>query len=73
MESAYQIAADTDEFPRFGARARQWQRFERGLEAWLETPHGRFAAWRAERMVDGEPPFCARSAPHLPGVRASAR
>ena len=40
----------TDEregFPRYGARARIWGRFERDLRAWLETPEGRFAAWRA--------------------------
>jgi hypothetical protein len=34
-------------FPRYGARARIWGRFERDLRAWLETPEGRFAAWRA--------------------------
>ena len=42
------------EFPSAGFRARRWQRFERDLEAWLETPDGRFARWRAEReLLDG--------------------
>jgi hypothetical protein len=36
-----------DEFPRAGVRARRWQRFERDLRAWLDTPEGRFAAWSA--------------------------
>ena len=38
---------EREEFPRYGARARIWGRFERDLRAWLETPEGRFAAWRA--------------------------
>lgn len=38
---------ETDAFPRFGARARVWQRFERDLRDWLHTPEGRFATWRA--------------------------
>jgi hypothetical protein len=46
-------------YPTVGARARQWKRFERDLEAWLATNHGRFAQWRAERQVAGQPPFCA--------------
>lgn len=37
------------EFPRAGFRARRWQRFERDLHAWLSTPEGRFASWRAQR------------------------
>jgi len=41
--------AETELFPRYGARARAWMRFERDLGAWLETPEGRFAAWRAAR------------------------
>ena len=40
-------AADTGQFPRYGARARTWSRFERDLREWLATPEGRFAAWRA--------------------------
>lgn len=43
---------DTTDFPRFGARARAWSRFERDLRAWLETPEGRFATWRAARRPD---------------------
>ncbi len=35
-------------FPEYGARARQWRRFERDLREWLETPDGRFATWRAQ-------------------------
>ena len=35
------------EFPQVGARARMWSRFERDLEAWLQTPDGAFAAWLA--------------------------
>ena len=37
------------EFPLYGARARRWRRFESGLQAWLETPEGGFAAWRARQ------------------------
>jgi hypothetical protein len=43
------------EFPRAGSRARRWQRFERDLHAWLRTPDGRFAQWRAERVVAAQP------------------
>jgi hypothetical protein len=39
------------DFPRYGSRARAWSRFERDLRAWLETPEGRFAAWRAARQA----------------------
>ncbi len=35
------------DFPQVGARARMWSRFERDLEAWLQTPDGAFAAWLA--------------------------
>jgi len=38
---------DREDFPRYGARARLWSRFERDLREWLDTPEGRFAAWRA--------------------------
>jgi hypothetical protein len=41
------------EFPRAGYRARRWQRFERDLREWLETPDGRFAEWRARRELAG--------------------
>jgi hypothetical protein len=40
------------EFPSAGFRARRWQRFERDLRDWLETPEGRFASWRAQRELD---------------------
>jgi hypothetical protein len=43
---------DGDEFPRAGYRARRWRRFERDLHAWLATPEGRFAAWRAQQALD---------------------
>lgn len=37
------------DFPLVGARARRWGRFERDLSAWLASPEGRFAAWRARQ------------------------
>ncbi|MBX5442749.1 MAG: hypothetical protein IRZ32_14640 [Solirubrobacteraceae bacterium] len=40
------------DFPRLGARARQWQRFERALHEWLQTPEGRFVTWCAQREID---------------------
>ena len=42
---------ELEEFPKAGFRARRWLRFERDLEAWLETPDGRFAAWAAIQAV----------------------
>jgi hypothetical protein len=42
-------------FPAYGARARLWARFERDLRAWLDTPEGRFAAWRAAIAVAPPP------------------
>jgi hypothetical protein len=42
---------ERDDFPRAGYRARRWQRFERDLGAWLATPEGRFARWRAQQDV----------------------
>jgi len=42
---------EPDAFPMFGARARVWQRFERDLHAWLESPEGRFATWEAGVVV----------------------
>jgi hypothetical protein len=51
--------SDREDFPRYGARARQWRRFERDLREWLETPEGRFAAWRA-RAGAGEAPAADR-------------
>lgn len=35
------------QFPDHGARARVFARFERDLQAWLDTPEGRFAVWQA--------------------------
>jgi hypothetical protein len=43
---------DRDQFPRTGSRARRFKRFERDLQAWLSTPEGRFAAWRARRQIE---------------------
>jgi len=43
---------EREEFPTAGFRARRWLRFERDLQAWLDTPEGRFAAWAAARGVD---------------------
>jgi hypothetical protein len=58
---------ERSDFPRAGYRARRWQRFERDLRAWLATPDGRFARWRAEREVAGErealKPGSSRTAP----------
>jgi hypothetical protein len=42
---------EREEFPQVGARARRFKRFERDLQAWLATPEGGFAAWRARRQV----------------------
>jgi hypothetical protein len=47
-------AEEQDDFPSAGFRARRWLRFERDLEAWLASPEGHFARWRAERVVVGE-------------------
>jgi hypothetical protein len=49
------------EFPHVGFRARRWQRFERDLQAWLATPEGRFARWRARRQVQSTEPVSAGS------------
>ena len=46
---------DCEEFPLYGARARLWGRFERDLREWLETPEGRFAAWRARAGAPDAP------------------
>jgi hypothetical protein len=51
--------SDREDFPRYGARARRWDRFERDLREWLETAEGRFAAWRA-RGGAGELPAADR-------------
>ena len=42
---------EREEFPTGGFRARRWLRFERDLQAWLDTPEGRFAAWDATQAV----------------------
>jgi hypothetical protein len=46
---------ELEEFPTCGFRARRWLRFERDLQAWLETPEGRFAAWEAARVAGRDP------------------
>ena len=43
------------DFPRFGARARRWRRFEDELRLWLATPEGTFATWRARRDLAESP------------------
>jgi hypothetical protein len=54
---------ELEAFPRAGSRARRFQRFERDLRAWLQTPEGRFAAWRARRQVTAvKPPSTRRTA-----------
>jgi hypothetical protein len=40
------------DFPALGARARQWRRFEDGLQAWLDTPEGQFVTWCARRELE---------------------
>ena len=40
-------------FPEYGARARRWRRFEGDLRAWLDSPEGRFAEWRARTSLAG--------------------
>ncbi|HEY4280833.1 MAG TPA: hypothetical protein VGM91_21630 [Conexibacter sp.] len=44
-----------DDFPTVGYRAHRWQRFERDLAEWLQTPEGRFTAWCASQLVAGGP------------------
>jgi hypothetical protein len=44
-----EFAADGEEPPRAGFRARLWRRFELGYREWLETPDGRFAQFCAQR------------------------
>ena len=56
------------DFPHAGYRARRWQRFERDLRDWLDTPDGRFASWRAQREL--EPGHSAQLA-HSPRTRTS--
>ena len=46
---------ERQDFPLVGARARQFKRFERDLNAWLDTAEGRFAEWSAARAVGAEP------------------
>ena len=43
---------EREDFPHVGARARRFTRFERDLRAWLQTPHGQFAAWHARQVVE---------------------
>jgi hypothetical protein len=42
---------EREDFPHVGSRARRFQRFERDLREWLQTPKGRFAAWHARQVV----------------------
>lgn len=48
-------ATEAGLFPLYGARARVWGRFDRDLRAWLDTPEGRFAAWRAAAATAAPP------------------
>ena len=43
---------ERQDFPAAGARARAFKRFERDLEAWLETAEGRFAVWYARAAIE---------------------
>ena len=45
---------EQDDFPSAGFRARRWLRFERDLAAWLASPEGHFAHWRAQQAVERE-------------------
>lgn len=45
---------ELEDFPTCGFRARRWLRFERDLQAWLDTPAGQFAAWEATRATLSE-------------------
>ena len=51
LEPAELTTTEPDVFPTVGARARIIKRFERDLAAWLATPDGQFAQWRAARAV----------------------
>ncbi|MBB4664550.1 hypothetical protein [Conexibacter arvalis] len=51
----------SEEFPSVGFRARRWQRFERDLDDWLQTPEGRFTAWCAAQAVAADPAPAAGS------------
>jgi hypothetical protein len=62
MESV-QIEKEHEQFPRAGARARRFKRFERDLRAWLQTPEGQFAAWRARRQIERVTPRSRRTVP----------
>lgn len=64
--------AESD-FPRFGARARCWRRFEDDLHAWLETPEGLFATWRARRRLDAPPSGLRPSPPPANGTPSTPR
>jgi hypothetical protein len=57
--------SDPAVFPDYGARARAWARFERDLRAWMESPEGRFAAWRAG--ADVLAPHGDEESAHHPG------
>ena len=52
--TAQTSASEIDAFPTCGFRARRWLRFERDLQAWLDTPEGQFAAWEAGREAASE-------------------
>lgn len=56
-------AVPNEVFPRAGSRARRFQRFERDLQAWLQTPEGRFALWRARRKIRSVTPRSRRTVP----------
>ena len=43
------------DFPTVGSRARLLKRFERDLEAWLDTAEGRFARYTAQVAVTAAP------------------
>jgi hypothetical protein len=57
MRSVHELPVEErTDFPRAGARARQWRRFEDALHGWLETSEGRFVTWCAQRQLEAAAP-----------------
>ena len=52
---------EQQDFPAVGSRARAFKRFERDLEAWLQTAEGRFAVWYARAAIEADERAARRS------------
>jgi hypothetical protein len=52
---------EQQDFPAVGSRARAFKRFERDLQAWLESPEGRFAVWYARAAIEADERAARRS------------